>query len=33
MRLEWMKASESEESMRGLRGRLEMDGVSESSDW
>ena len=33
MRLEWMKASESEESMREWRGRVETDSVSESSDW
>lgn len=33
MRFEWMKASESEESMRELPGRVETDGVSESSDW
>ena len=32
MRLEWMKASESDESIRVLRGLVEMDGVSESSD-
>ena len=32
MRLEWMKASESDESIRELRGLVEMDGVSESSD-
>ena len=32
MRSEWMKASESDESIRVLRGLVEMDGVSESSD-
>ena len=32
MRLEGMKASESDESIRELRGLVEMDGVSESSD-
>jgi len=29
----WMKVSESEESMRELRGREGSDGLSESSDW
>lgn len=33
MRLGLIKASESDESMREWRGRVETVGVSESSDW
>ena len=32
MRLEWMRRSESDDSVCELRGRVETDGVSESSD-
>lgn len=33
MRLGWVITSESEESIREWRGRVETDGVSESSEW
>lgn len=33
MRLEWIKASESDESIREWRGRVDTEGVSDSSNW